>query len=296
MTKTISTLVQDMYKVLEDTGGWDAAISRFMSDEMHDLLQRRFDSEAEEREPTLRMSNLGTPCKRKLWYSIHNANEGEPLPPQARLKFLYGDILEILLLSLAKAAGHKVEGCQDTLQIDGIVGHRDAVIDGITVDVKSASPRSFEKFKSGSLRSNDPFGYVSQLSSYVYAGRDSDVESHPTLGAFLVVDKVSGELCLDLYDFSAEIETKLEEVHSLKETVNNADVIPDRAFEEEDDGYYNSKKKQFVANGNKKLGLNCSYCEFKKQCWPGLRTFIYGNGAPKFMTKVVKTPNVMEVT
>jgi hypothetical protein len=43
------------------------------------------------------------------------------------------------------------------------------VIDGVTVDVKSASKYGFEKFLKHNLREDDPFGYISQLSSYVYA-------------------------------------------------------------------------------------------------------------------------------
>ena len=48
-------------------------------------------------------------------------------------------------------------------------------------------------------------------------------------------------------------------------------------------------------SGNRKLGTMCSYCQFKTLCWPGLRTFVYSSG-PVFMTKVVKTPNVLETT
>ena len=60
---------------------------------------------------------------------------------------MFGDILEELLLFLAKEAGHTVTGQQDTLSISGVNGHRDAIIDGRLVDVKSASSYSFRKFK-----------------------------------------------------------------------------------------------------------------------------------------------------
>src|SRR6266849_6159935 len=40
---------------------------------------------------------------------------------------------------MAKAAGHEVLGEQDELTLDGVVGHRDCVIDGCIVDVKTTS-------------------------------------------------------------------------------------------------------------------------------------------------------------
>ncbi len=297
MSKSIETLVDDMYEVVLTKGGWDATITEFFSSELHDAFAARFEDDGLERSGGLRMSNMGTPCQRKLWYTVNTPNEGESLAAPIYLKFLFGDMLEVLLLSLAKAAGHDVAGCQDELSIAGIVGHRDAVIDGVTIDVKSASPYSFLKFKDGSLRSSDPFGYVSQLSSYVYAGSRADESIDATRGGFLVVNKVSGELCLDLYDFSDEIANKEQEFLDTIEMSEQPDP-PDRAFEPLLDGYTNNKK-QFVPNGNEYLSINCSYCEFKKQCWPGLRTFLYRKGnkfEPKFLTHVAKEPKVQEVT
>src|SRR5882757_495738 len=92
-----------------------------------------------EDKPELRMSNIGTPCERQLWYKVNQSEDSEQLPANARLKFLFGHIIEALILLLAKEAGHIVRGEQDNLDIQDVPGHRDAVIDGITVDVKSAS-------------------------------------------------------------------------------------------------------------------------------------------------------------
>lgn len=283
--KNISTLVKDIYEVIETGGGWDETVSEYCSGLLEDTLNRRLSSSREEHsKPTLRMSQMGQPCKRKLWYSINKPGSGSSLAPSTKFKFLYGDILEDLLISLAIAAGHKVEGMQDTLEVEGIKGHRDCVIDGVTVDVKSASSFAYKKFASGGLRDDDPFGYISQLSSYVLAGREHEVESHPTLGAFLVVDKQNGNICLDMYDLGPEIEGKIEDFKSTKEMVKQEEP-PERSFEDVEDG----------KSGNRKLGIQCSYCDYKSSCWPELRTFLYSNG-PKFLTKVEKVPNVPEVT
>ena len=297
MTKTIDTLVADIYEVLDGKGGWDAAITEFYTSSSSELVKQRFEN-TDERKPTLRMSGLGSPCRRKIWYGIHRPDEGERLPSSTRFKFLYGDVVELLLISLAMAAGHKVEGCQDELSIGGIVGHRDCVIDGVTVDIKSASPFAFKKFQDGGVKEDDPFGYISQLSSYVYAGRDHPVESHPTIGAFLVADKVAGTLCLDKYDLTEECKNKEAEVEEIKRICNNSDVVPPRGFDTEPDGY-KPRGGTFKPNGNQKLGVNCSYCDKKFECWGHLRTFLYKQGMgnkPVYFTKVVKEPKVPELT
>lgn len=282
MTKTINTLVKDIYDVIEGNGGWDETVSKFFRESIGDVVDTRLNAQEQER-GTLRMSNLGSPCQRKLWYSVNQPDDSEPLRPNTRLKFLYGDILESLLISLAKAAGHVVTGEQDTLDIGGIKGHRDCVIDGITVDVKSASGFGFSKFEKGNLRNDDPFGYISQLSSYVFAGHKENPEGvHPTIGAFLVVDKQHGNLCLDVYEFKEELEGKEEEVEALKEMAAGEEAPP-RAFAPVPDG----------GSGNTKLGVNCSYCSYKASCWPEMRTFLYANG-PRFLVDVKRVPNVPE--
>lgn len=282
--KSIDTLVKDIYDVVDGKGGWDATVTEFFASGMGDVARSRLESEHEQREPTLRLSGMGAPCKRKLWYEINEPHEREALPSSARLKFLYGDILEHLVISLAIAAGHKVEGCQDELYVQGIKGHRDCVIDGVTVDVKSASPYSFKKFEAGGLRDDDPFGYISQLSSYVYAGREHEVESHPSVGAFLVIDKVNGKLCLDMYDFSLEIKTKKEDFEETKRMVSEEEP-PERGFNPVPDG----------KSGNEKLAINCSYCDRKFSCWPGVRTFLSSRG-PVYLTTVKREPRMKEVT
>lgn len=282
---SINTLVKDIYKELETRGGWDQAITDYFITTMTDFATTRMaqTEEQEHRGGTLRMSQMGQPCDRKLWYSINQQGEAQSLPPSTLLKFKYGDLIEALVLSLAKAAGHDVQGEQDELCIEGIKGHRDAVIDGITVDVKSASSYAFKKFSAGSLREDDPFGYISQLSSYVYAGREHPVESHPSLGAFLAIDKQNGTICLDMYDFGPELDSKVEEFLYKKEMVKKPEP-PERTFSDEPDG----------KSGNRKLGVNCSYCDYRNTCWPDVRTFLY-SGKPRFLTKVAREPKVPEV-
>ena len=169
--KKIENLVKDIQKTIEGKGGWQASISESFGMGLAYIADSRF-SKPQKPRGYLSLSSVGTPCDRKLWYKINKPNIGEPLKPNMLLKFFYGDMIEELILHLAVASGHRVEGMQDKLDVHGVKGHRDAVIDGMTIDVKSCSSFAFKKFKDGRLRDDDPFGYISQLSSYVYAGKD----------------------------------------------------------------------------------------------------------------------------
>lgn len=222
---------------------------------------------------TLRMSNAGKPCERQLWYSVNASDKAEPLEPAARIKFLYGDILEEMLLYLAREAGHTVEQEQEEVVLHGVVGHIDAVIDGVLVDCKSASPFSYQKFAAGLSPATDEFGYLTQLDLYLHAmGLDR--------GGFLAIHKVTGQIHLDLHARSTQDVSSLIE-HKRSVLANS--VPPARAFAAVADG----------KSGNKKLGVACSYCPFKQTCWPNLRTFYYSTG-PRYLTEVRRTPAVDE--
>jgi hypothetical protein len=279
--KTIDTLVEDIQDVLKGMGGWDNAITHYFSESMADLAKTRF-MEVQRPRNYLSLSSVGTHCDRKLWYKVNGCDVAEELPASAIMKFFFGDMIEVLTLSLAMAAGHTVTGMQSRLNVHGIKGSRDAVIDGVTVDVKSASTFSFKKFKDGSLRDNDPFGYISQLSSYVYGGKDDNLVEHKTKGAFLVVDKTLGNICLDVYDFTDDMANKENEMDKARALV--AGPIPE---------YRIPPVPQSKTSPNMKLAMACSYCEFKKACYPEVRTFLYETG-PLFLVDVVTEPRVNE--
>jgi hypothetical protein len=282
MTKSIETLVEDMENVILGNNGWDFLLGQNMGATVATLAKARFDKPQEPR-GYLSMSGLGTPCNRKLWYKINQTELAQPLRANALLKFFYGDMIEELALCIAQQAGHTVVGQQDRMEAHGIKGSRDCVIDGMTVDVKSASPYSFKKFQEGNLREQDPFGYISQLSSYVYAAKDDPLVTNKSHGAFLVIDKVNGHICLDVYDLTEEMKTKEEEIRAIKEMVTQK-VPPERSFEDE---------PQSKTSPNMKLKMECSYCEFKRACWPGLKLYAYSHG-PVYLTKVVKELRVEE--
>lgn len=281
MVKQIETLIEDIYEVLDKGLPDDYDEERVISFGV--TLGKMLASRLRDRsgKPGLRMSNIGTPCNRKLYYTVNCPEEKEPLTPQTRLKFLFGDITEELLLFLAEAAGHTVEGRQDVLEIEGILGHWDGVIDGEIADAKSASPYSFKKFEEHRLADDDAFGYIDQLQSYLEAGKDNPKVTRKDRGHFLVANKVSGELCLDTHKKST---FPIEKKYQYKKDMVARPEAPARGFDPVPEG----------KSGNMKLPTVCSYCDFKKKCHPNLRTFLYSNG-PVFLTKVAKEPKVYEV-
>jgi hypothetical protein len=228
----------------------------------------------------LRPSNLGQPCERKLWYSVNTPEAEELLSSKVKFKFLYGDLIEALVLFLAREAGHDVKGCQDQVEVHGVKGKRDAIIDGTLVDVKSANTRAFDKFERHTLRENDPFGYIDQLGFYHEASL-KEVEDKER-AAFLVVDKELGGLVLDYHERQ---ERDWESLIAAKREMLARPEPPERGFEDVPEG----------KSGNRRLTVPCTYCGFKTKCWPGLRTFVYANG-PMFLTKVEKPPKPMEIT
>ena len=161
MNKTIYTLVSDINALIKSKqeGWFTDELAKSLSADIGLRLQAQFGQGT--REPRLRLSAMGPRCPKALWYSINRPELAEPLPPWAEIKYAFGHVIEALAISLAKAAGHSVVGEQDELRLDGIVGHRDCVIDGCIVDVKSASTISFNKFKTSTF--TDTFGYLDQL-------------------------------------------------------------------------------------------------------------------------------------
>ena len=226
----------------------------------------------------LRFSSLGKP-DRQIWYEAHPDGTKEELTPKTYMKFLYGDMIEAMLLFLAREAGHDVTDEQREVEVDGVKGHIDAIIDGVVVDVKSASPFGYKKFESDTVTQDDPFGYVAQLAGY------ADILTPGEPAAWFANDKVGGDICISpLPAMVIKHHTAGPRITHLKEVIDN-EQPPQRCYEDTPDG----------KSGNRKLVTGCSYCSHKHRCWPGLRTFIYSTG-PRFLTTVMKQPEVYEAT
>ena len=283
--KNLDTLIQDIYSNLE---GLSTGEALNISEEELDLTLARMKESilawSKPREVDnsfrLRMSNIGRPL-RQLWFESQSSSNPHAVSGSTQIKFLYGHVLEEIVLMLVRMAGHEVTSEQKEVNVDGILGHMDCKIDGQVVDVKTASRFSFNKFKDGSLVNNDPFGYLAQLSGYETAEETKE-------GGFLVINKESGELCLFRPDDLEKPNVK-EKIKKVKAAIA-VDTPPDRCYAPIPEG-----KK-----GNMKLPSGCAYCPYKFECYSdanegeGLRAFRYSNG-PTYFTKVEVEPKVEEI-
>jgi hypothetical protein len=281
----IDTLVEDIYNLVStkevgDHIDLDDAIENF-GENIKGLMRKEFGVLKGRDSRKLRLSAVGRTDK-YLW-NAYNETGKEEIAPHTYVKFLYGHVIEELLLFLTKAAGHEVTCEQKTCHVAGVRGSMDCKIDGIVTDVKSASVFGFKKFKDGTLAQDDPFGYIGQIKAYAHSEK-------ATKYGWLAMDKQNGHLAYLMYDeedkdhpmFKYLDYDIVERVEHIKKLVAGPEptsfcypTIPDGK------------------SGNMKLSVGCSYCQFKEHCYPNLRTFSYSYG-PKFLTKVVKEPRVQE--
>ena len=284
--KNINTLVEDIYDLFSEEHESRRSkediekAAKKAGRNIANLLIKSLEERKEKRPATLRLSNVGKP-KRQLWYQLTQAEGESTLKPYDYIKFMYGHMIEELLLFLAFVSGHSVTEQQKRVKIGGVTGHKDCKIDGVTVDVKSASAYAFKKFKEGTLSYDDPFGYISQLSAYAKANNEKEA-------AFLAIDKQSGEITLlPLHQMEFDdVETTIKDI---KKSLENKEPPP-KCYGD----------VPFNKSGNRQLAIGCRYCDYKRICWAdanngqGLRQFNYASG-PVYLTQVTTVPNVEEV-
>jgi len=284
--KKLDTLVEDIYdklSVLSDGESLnidDKTIDAF-GESMKEVLSHWANPKPRD-SGTLRMSNIGKPM-RQLWYDMRSESKTtERIKPSVFIKFLYGHLLEEVLLMLIKIAGHEVTDEQKEVSVSGIKGHMDCVIDGEVIDIKTASGFAFKKFYNKTLAEDDIFGYLAQLAGY-------EAAMGTNKGGFLAMNKESGEIALyrpDSFD-KPDIKKKIKTVKKLIKI----DTPPELCYNPVPDG----------AAGNMQIARGCTWCRHKFECHAdsnkgkGLRVFKYSNKY-SYLTRVVKEPRVLEVT
>ena len=280
--KNLSTLVEDIYQTVTDITGGDKEVPDELLNELGQKIARTiktWSTPQHHNKFMLRMSNIGRPA-RQLYYSQKDTQEIKH-HASTQIKFLYGHIMEDLLIFLTKLSGHAVTDEQKEVLVDGVLGHMDCKIDGEVIDIKTASGFGFKKFKNKTLAEDDPFGYVSQLAGYERAeGTDN--------GGFLALNKESGELTL--YQPEDLDKPNVNTLISNIESALKGEAPPDKCY----------KPIKSGSKGNMKLPMGCVYCSHKFVCnadtndGKGLRVFKYAKGL-EYMTKVVSLPKVEEI-
>ena len=283
--KTIDTLVEDIYNLFEPS-----IINQISEKDLEKHLKEFTKNvtnnikivlnEQPKKQRKLSLSSIGKPT-RQLWYDKHSNSEARPLAPSTRIKFLYGHILEDLLILLSRVAGHTVTEEQKEVEVEGIKGHQDCKIDGVLVDCKSASGFAFKKFANNRLADDDPFGYIAQISAYSEGNGVKEAY-------FLAIDKQHGNIALTRVHDMEMINAK-ERVQYLKGALDSK-TVPDRCYSDIPEG----------SSGNRKLAISCVFCPHKRECWSdanngqGLRAFKYEKGTT-YLTQVSKEPRVEEI-
>lgn len=286
MSKNLYSLVPDIYNLMKTSSPDDSVdveqeIEKF-GEACKQLMRDKFDSKGYVDNRKLRMSNIGRD-DRILWHHCQGTDKEEILP-HTYIKFMYGHLIEEMLLLLVRLSGHNVTDEQKQVEVRGIKGHMDCKIDGTIIDVKSTSTYGFKKFKEGTLAMDDPFGYVAQNKGYARAEGE-------TKYGWLAMDKQNGHLTCLVYDeedtqapIHEHINWDIEErIEYLKKAVVQKEP-PKICQEPVPDG----------KSGNMKLPMKCSYCSYKKSCYPNLRAFAYSYG-PRYLTKVENEPKVREI-
>lgn len=291
--KSIDTLIEDIHDIFTKDHEIDEENLKELGQGMMDVVRQSIVDASSDYTPMLRMSIIGKP-NRLLWYELKGNTKPKKLPPEKYIMFLFGHIIEQLIIFLIREAGHTVGHLQEELEIDGVVGHCDLTVDGVPVDIKSASKYSFaNKFKNRGLLApyGDPFGYIGQLSAY----REKLLEKYPDevnadTVAWIAFNKETADMHVLTAD-SMELmnaESRIKEIRSVLSKDSPPDV---KCYPDVPKG----------KSGNRVLNRMCSWCSFKDTCWSdanggeGLRRFQYSNEIVEF-TQLEKLPSVEEVS
>lgn len=202
----------------------------------------------EDKPKTLRLSSIGR-CTRQQAYNLLGYEEnGKGIDSRARMVFFMGDLTEIAVIQLARAAGCVIENVgqdQFLAVLDEVNGHPDGIIieDGVKylLEVKSMSSYGFGEFERGVLDE----GYRYQINAYLEALK---------LGkcAVVALNKDAGVLAEMMVSKDEAIVADIRlRIKTLKAVTKES--LPPRPYTTNDKGF---------------LPWNCTYCSHWITCWP----------------------------
>jgi hypothetical protein len=100
--------------------------------------------------------------------------------------------------------------------------------------------------------------------------------------ALLCVDKTLGHIKLSYDPMPHKMDAVLAKANLIAKTFDLTVPPPRRDLE------------PYGKSGNMKLDTYCSYCAYKKECWPGLRGFLYSKKVI-WLAHVEEEPKVPEI-
>lgn len=226
-------------------------------------VQKQF-TDKRESEFRIRMSNIGRPlCQLQMEKKYAtDSTVGYADNYNTKLRNLYGDIIEAVIVMLLRVVKVNIQGVQGKVKLKtkyfDIKGTYDIIIDDKVYDIKSASSFSFRnKFGQGfqSIANDDVFGYLPQ--GYLYAQ-----SLKKNFGGWIVINKETGEM---LITEPPQEDSKFKREALKRANTNIKALMKDEPFERQ----FELKNEKFGRNetGNKVLGTVCSYCQYKHKCW-----------------------------
>lgn len=218
-------------------------------------------TEARSSEFTLRMSNIGRPACQLSHDKAKTLGEADP--PNTKIKSIFGDVVEALMILLLRASGVEIQSEQEavTTTIGGttVNGTLDVVINGRVWDIKSASEFAFRhKFGPGcsyeSLLNKDDFGYGAQGFGYAKA------KGLP-FGGWIAMNKSSGQI--NVIELPDNQERQADAILD-KATATIAAVTEGKAeLIAPVPEFFKGKP-----TGNMVLTKQCEFCKYKFTCYP----------------------------
>ena len=226
-------------------------------------VQKQF-TDKRESEFRIRMSNIGRPlCQLQMEKKYAtDSTVGYADNYNTKLRNLYGDIIEAVVVMLLRVVKVNIQGVQGKVKLKtkyfDIKGTYDIIIDDKVYDIKSASSFSFRnKLGQGfqSIANDDVFGYLPQ--GYLYAQ-----SLKKNFGGWIVINKETGEM---LITEPPQEDYKFKREALKRANTNIKALMKDEPFERQ----FELKNEKFGRNetGNKVLGTVCSYCQYKHKCW-----------------------------
>jgi len=247
-----------LQNVMLGKASMDKAITDLIAKDVKEAVSRQFSGE--KRKFKLRMSNIGR--KRcQLWFEKNSPESRLADSPYFVINMILGDIVEAVFKGLLRASKVDFEDSEHVAletKHKKVEGTYDLVLNGKVDDVKSASPWAYEnKFTDfATLQSKDSFGYVAQLVGYAKA-------KGVPVGGWWAINKANGSFKYVSAD-GVDMESEYKKIEDTISYVENDEPF-ERCYEPVEETYYGKP------SGNKKLGIECSFCNYREACWDNLQ-------------------------
>ena len=242
----------------------DSVLEEFQNEILHGVTRQVFEKRVSR--PTLRLSSLGKCIKQQAFNVLDYPKK--PLNARAKMTFLFGDVVEAIVVALAKSSGVNLHSEQKEVDFYGVKGHIDGIIDDDTLfECKSMSPFGYDRFIRNGI--DNQGGYISQCQAYMHG-----------LGlkqaCLVVVNKATGHIAEQIIkpnqSYIDNLISNIDTISSLREGNITLDQLP--RIDTIEETYY--KKK----TGNLKLDWRCSYCDYIDYCWKDEIVLAFKNGKP----------------